>query len=56
MVFEHVSEARVLLEKANAGLQAELMSVDQATELLAVYARAEKLTSYGKTVLARRIR
>jgi len=43
MVFEHVAEARVSLEKANAGLQAELLSVEQATELLAEYARTEKL-------------
>jgi len=55
MVFEHVAEARVSLEKANAGLQAELLSVEQATELLAEYARTEKLACYGKTVLARRI-
>ena len=55
MVFEHVAEARVSLEKANAGLQAELLSVEQATELVAEYARTEKLACYGKTVLARRI-
>ena len=55
MAFEHVAEARVSLEKANSDLQAELLSVEQATELLAEYARTKKLASYGETVLARRI-
>src|ERR687891_2616057 len=43
------------LEKANANLEAELLPVDSARDLLDEYARAEKLVSYGKAVLARRI-
>jgi hypothetical protein len=43
------------LEKANANLDADLLPVDSARELLDEYARAEKLVSYGKAELARRI-
>lgn len=34
------------LEKENANLQPELLSAEQARELMAAYARAEKLVSF----------
>ena len=43
------------LEKANANLEADLLPVDGARDLFDEYARAEKLISYGKAELARRI-
>jgi 5-methylcytosine-specific restriction endonuclease McrA len=54
-MFEQMDQAIEQLEKANAGLEPELLSRDAARGLLAAYARAEKLVSYGKTVLARRL-
>jgi hypothetical protein len=48
----YVEQAVELLEKANAGLQPELLPVDAAHRLLAAYARAEKLAGYGVAALA----
>jgi hypothetical protein len=50
-----VQEAVTLLEKANANLEPELLTADDARNLLAIYARAVKLASYGKTMLARKV-
>jgi hypothetical protein len=50
-----IKEALTWLEKSNADLEPELLSADTARELLDDYARAEKLASFGKTVLAQRI-
>jgi hypothetical protein len=50
-----IGEALTWLEKSNADLQPELLSADAARASLADYARAEKLASYGKTVLAQRV-
>src|ERR687891_2694113 len=43
------------LEKANANLEPELLTTDSARRLLDEYARAEKLVSFGKAVLAQRV-
>jgi HNH endonuclease len=43
------------LEKENAGLQLELMTVGRARELMAAYARAEKLVSFGLAALSRKL-
>jgi 5-methylcytosine-specific restriction endonuclease McrA len=53
--FTPIAEAITMLEKANAGLEPELLPGDLAKDLLASYARAEKLAAYGKTVLSRRV-
>ena len=50
-----VQDAVKSLEKANANLEPELLSAEDARKLFATYARAEKLVAYGKTVLARKI-
>ncbi|MGH2702457.1 MAG: HNH endonuclease [Actinomycetota bacterium] len=50
-----IDEAVTRLEKANADLEPDLLSADDARDLLAAYARAEKLVAYGKTLLARRL-
>jgi hypothetical protein len=50
-----IDQAIELLEKANADLQPELLSAAGARDQLAAYARAEKLASFGKTLLARRL-
>ena len=55
MGFSDIKEAVKWLEKANADLEPELLSVQAAREQLSLYARAEKLTSYGTTVLARKL-
>ena len=44
-----------LLEKANADLDPEGLTLAQAKKLLASYARAEKLASFGVAALARKI-
>ena len=51
----HVTDGIALLEKANAGLQPELMSDSDVRDMFAEYARAEKLAAFGKAVLARRM-
>src|SRR5918998_1690936 len=50
-----VQDAVTSLEKANANLEPELLSPDDARRLLAAYARAVKLALYGQTALARKI-
>ena len=50
-----LDEAVGLLEKANANLEPELLTAGAARELLGCYARAEKLASYGRAMLARRV-
>ena len=55
MRFEVLTEAAELLEKANANLEPELLTADTARAALAEYARIEKLASYGRTVLARKV-
>ena len=50
-----ISEALVWLEKANANLEPELLSNEAARDLLNDYARAEKLASFGKAVLASKL-
>ena len=50
-----VTEAVEILEKAIADLEPELLPVESARRLLDEYARADKLVSYAKAVLARRI-
>ena len=44
-----------LLEQANADLQPELLSTPVARELVAAYARAEKLAAFGVAALARKL-
>jgi HNH endonuclease len=55
MEFSHLDDAVALLEKANAELEPELLTVAGARERLAVYARARKLIDYGITALGARI-
>ena len=55
MEVSHLDEAIELLEKANADLEPELMTVTQAKERLATYARAQRLVAYGVAALARRV-
>jgi hypothetical protein len=55
MEFSHLDDAVTLLEKANAELEPELLTVAGARERLEVYARARKLIDYGITALAARI-
>jgi hypothetical protein len=50
-----VQEAVTWLEKANADLEPELLSAEDGRVLLAVYARAVKLASYGQTAIARKL-
>ena len=50
-----IDEAVAWLEKASADLEPELLSAASARKLLAAYARAEKLASFGKSVLARKL-
>jgi hypothetical protein len=50
-----VYNAITALEKPNANLDPDLLGVEGARDLLATYARAEKLAGFGKTVLARRL-
>lgn len=55
MEFEQLSDAIGLLEKANANLEPDLLPADGARELLAAYARVERLASFGVAVLAPRV-
>jgi hypothetical protein len=43
------------LEKANAGLEPELLAAPDARHLLGLYARAEKLCAFGKVALSRKL-
>jgi hypothetical protein len=55
MAASTITDAIELLEKANADLEPELLTTQSARRLLDEYSRAEKLASYGKAVLARRV-
>jgi hypothetical protein len=55
MEFSHLDDAVALLEKANAELEPELLTVAGARERLEVYARARKLIDFGIAALAARI-
>jgi 5-methylcytosine-specific restriction endonuclease McrA len=50
-----LARANELLEKTNADLEPELLSAEATRSQLALYARAEKLAAYGKTMLARKL-
>ena len=50
-----LQEAVELLEKANAELDAELVTLAQAKKLLASYARVEKLAGFGVAALSRKV-
>ncbi|MGH2756095.1 MAG: HNH endonuclease [Actinomycetota bacterium] len=51
----HIAEAIVWAEKGNADLEPDLMATEDARELMAEYARLEKLAAYGRTALARKL-
>jgi hypothetical protein len=51
----HLDEAIEHLEKANADLDPELLSVSEARARLRVYARAQKLVAFGVAALARKV-
>jgi hypothetical protein len=55
MGVDAIAEAVTWLEKANADLEPELLSAGDTCNQLALYARAEKLAAYGKTVLATKL-
>jgi hypothetical protein len=55
MAVTQIQEAVGWLEKANANLEPDLLTAEAARELLAEYARAKKLASFGEAVLARRV-
>ncbi|MGH2791678.1 MAG: HNH endonuclease [Actinomycetota bacterium] len=55
MEFSHADEAVAQLEKANANLEPELLSLAAAREQLKTYARAQRLVAFGVAALARRI-
>ncbi|HEY7873979.1 MAG TPA: HNH endonuclease signature motif containing protein [Actinomycetota bacterium] len=50
-----LDDAIELLEKANSDLEPELLTTATARELLASYARIEKLGAYGVAALARKV-
>ncbi|MBA2725984.1 MAG: hypothetical protein H0U53_08345, partial [Actinobacteria bacterium] len=50
-----VADAVASLEKANADLEPELLSVQDARKQLAGYARVKKLAAFGEAMLARRL-
>jgi hypothetical protein len=50
-----LDQAAELLEKANAELQPELLTAPIARQLLAAYARAERLAAFGVAALARKL-
>jgi hypothetical protein len=47
-----IDEVVELLEKANADLEPELMTAEEAREALALYAHIERLASHGVRELA----
>ena len=55
MKFELVDEAIELLEKANADLEPELLLAADTRKLMKVYARVEKLCSYGVAASTRKV-
>lgn len=50
----YVAEAVELLEKANAELEPELLSIPEARARLETYVRAERLAAFGVAALARK--
>ncbi len=50
-----VDEAIELLEKANADLEPELLSVPEAKERLKAYVRAQRLAAFGVAALSRKL-
>ena len=52
---EGLHEAIAVLEKANSNLEPELLSVGEAREQLALYARAAKLAAFGVVALSRKV-
>ena len=50
-----VDEAIELLEKANSGLEPQLLTAEAARELQAACARAERLAAYGVAALAQKL-
>jgi len=55
MEFTAMDEAIRQIEKSNIDLEPETLNGPAARELLSLYARAEKLVSYGKTMLAAKL-
>ena len=55
MEVSFVEEATELLEKANAGLEPELMTAEAAQDLRAAYSRLERLAAYGVAALSRKL-
>ena len=55
MEVDLLNQAIQLLEKANAGLEPELLRARDARDLLGLYARIEKLGAFGKVALARKV-
>ena len=55
MKVAYLEEAIALLEKANAGLEPELLTGPDARELLGLYTRVQHLGSFGIAALARKI-
>ncbi|MGH2826713.1 MAG: HNH endonuclease [Actinomycetota bacterium] len=55
MELSHVDEAVAQLEKANANLEPELLSLAVARQQLKTYARVQRLAAFGVAALARRI-
>ena len=55
MQFTHIADAITSLEKANAELEPELLDAAAGREMLALYARAEKLAAFGRTSLTRKV-
>ncbi|MEO8322981.1 MAG: HNH endonuclease signature motif containing protein [Actinomycetota bacterium] len=51
----HVGKAVELLEKANAELEPELLSIPEARARLETYVRAERLAAFGVAALARKV-
>jgi hypothetical protein len=51
----YLQEAVELLEKANAGLEPELLPADAARELLQAYVRARRLVDFGVVALTRKV-
>jgi hypothetical protein len=55
MEFDYLDVALEALDKANANLEPELMTVAQAKARMEVYARARRRVDYGLAALARRV-
>ena len=50
-----MDEAINQIEKSNIDLEPEVLDAPAVRNLLSLYARAEKLVSYGKTMLAAKL-